>query len=301
MTPRLLVFLLFAFSLSIAHAQQMADPEFNASVEHPAYAKNGPRVLFDEAHNNFHKTDGRYKPFVDMIVNDGYRVIRNRGPFTSKSLDGFKILVIANALGAEDMDDAGADKPAFTEDECQAVQEWVHGGGSLLLIADHAPFGGAAEGLAKRFGVEMSKGFVYDEANSPRGNPSFIIYSRENKYLTSHPITEGREASEKLNLVMSFTGQALKGPADSVNILRLSDTAKDRPNREAKTSTSVAGWSQALALKFGKGRVVVQGEAAMLSAQIAGPEKFKMGMNAAGNDNRQYALNVMHWLSGVLK
>jgi hypothetical protein len=46
---------------------------------------------------------------------------------------------------------------------------------------------------------------------------------------------------------------------------------------------------------------VVQGEAAMLSAQIAGPEKFKMGMNVPGNDNRQYALNVMHWLSGLLK
>jgi hypothetical protein len=46
---------------------------------------------------------------------------------------------------------------------------------------------------------------------------------------------------------------------------------------------------------------VVQGEAAMLSAQIAGPNKEKMGMNAPGIDNRQYAINVMHWLSGVLK
>jgi hypothetical protein len=64
---------------------------------------------------------------------------------------------------------------------------------------------------------------------------------------------------------------------------------------------SAAGRAQALAFKFGKGRVVVQGEAAMLSAQISGPEKSKMGMNVPGNDNRQYALNVMHWLSGLLK
>jgi len=47
--------------------------------------------------------------------------------------------------------------------------------------------------------------------------------------------------------------------------------------------------------------VVVQGEAAMLSAQISGQEKSKMGMNAPGNDNRQYTLNVMHWSSGLLK
>ena len=42
---------------------QMADPNFDAKVEHPAYTKDGPRVLFDEAHNNFHTASGRYKPF----------------------------------------------------------------------------------------------------------------------------------------------------------------------------------------------------------------------------------------------
>jgi hypothetical protein len=64
---------------------------------------------------------------------------------------------------------------------------------------------------------------------------------------------------------------------------------------------TAAGRAQVLAFKVGKGRVVVHGEAAMLSAQIAGPEKFKMGMNFEGYDNKQYALNVMHWLSGLLK
>jgi hypothetical protein len=54
-------------------------------------------------------------------------------------------------------------------------------------------------------------------------------------------------------------------------------------------------------MKFGKGRVVVQAEAAMLSAQVSGAENRRMGMNVPGNDNRQYALNLMHWLSGILK
>src|SRR5215218_10313040 len=109
-------------------AQQQADPEFNISVENPAYKKDGPRVMFDEAHHNFHTTEGRYKPFVDLLLNDGYRVIRNRQPFTKTSLSGYKVLVIANALGAEEMDDNGADASAFTEEECQAVQDWVKGG-----------------------------------------------------------------------------------------------------------------------------------------------------------------------------
>lgn len=297
----LLSLLLVLFSGVIVCAQQMADPEFNTSVENPAYTKAGPRVMFDEAHNNFHTMDGRYKPFATLLLNDGYRVVRNRVPFTKKSLDDFKVLVIANALGAEEMDDTGADAAAFTAAEIDVLHEWVRGGGSLLLIADHAPFGGAAETLAKRFGVEMSKGFTLDEANSADGNPSLIIYSRENKLLLGHPITEGRSGAEKINKVMSFTGQSLLGPKDSYAILRLADTAKDTPDRSATTFTSAAGRAQALAFKFGKGRVVVHGEAAMLSAQIAGANKFKMGMNVPGTDNKQYALNLMHWLSGILK
>ena len=299
----ILCLLLSVLSVSSVAAlgQQLPDPEFSTAVENPAYKKDGPRVMFDEAHHNFHTTEGRYKPFVDLLLNDGYRVIRNRQPFTKTSLSGYKVLVIANALGAEEMDDNGADASAFTEEECQAVQEWVKGGGALLLIADHAPFGGAAASLSNRFGVDMSKGFTYDPANSAPNSPSLLIFSRENKLLATHPITEGREQNERLNIVQSFTGQSLKGPDDSVAILKLSDTAKDTPNREADSSVPAAGRAQALALKFGKGRVVVQGEAAMLSAQISGQNKQKMGMNVPGNDNKQYALNLMHWLSGILK
>src|SRR5215207_2753827 len=100
-------------------AQQAPDPEFKASVEHPAYKKEGPRVMFDEAHHNFHTTEGRYKPFVDLMINDGYRVVRNRQPFSKSSLSSFKVLVIFNALGAEEDDDEDADKSAFTDEEIQ--------------------------------------------------------------------------------------------------------------------------------------------------------------------------------------
>jgi hypothetical protein len=290
-----------ALLLSPVVAQQVADPEFNTLVENPAYKREGPRVMFDEAHHNFHTTDGRYKPFVDLLSNDGYRVVRNRQSFSKSTLASFKILVIANALGAEELDDDGADNAAFTDEEIQAVQDWVKGGGALLLIADHAPFGGAAAALASRFAVEMSKGYTFDPQNSVAGAPTQLIFSRENKLLATHPITEGRGEKERLNLVRSFTGQSLKGPEGSTPILVLSDAAIDRSNFASQESTPAAGRAQAVALKFGKGRVLVQGEAAMLSAQVSGPDKRAMGMNVPGNDDRQYVLNVMHWLSGVLR
>jgi hypothetical protein len=288
--------------LAPGFAQQQADLEFDTSVARPAYKKDGPRVMFDEAHHNFHTSDGRYKPFVDLLLNDGYNVIRNRQAFVKTRLAGFKILVIANALGAEDDEDNdGADTPAFTTEEIAAVTDWVKNGGALLLIADHAPFGAAAMTLAKSFGVAMSNGYTFDEQNSVAGNPTDLIFSRENKLLAIHPIMEGRNEHERINLVRSFTGESLTGPDGSVAILKLADSATDSPHISAELVASAAGRAQAIALKFGKGRVVVQGEAAMLSAQISGPDKHTMGMNVPGNDNKQYALNLMHWLSGILK
>src|ERR1044071_7421487 len=210
--------LIFLFA-TVVFAQQSPDPEFDTSVARPAYKNDGPRVMFDEAHHNFHTSDGRYKPFVDLVTNDGYRVTRNRLPFVKARLSGFKILVIANALGAEEDDDEGADKSAFTDEEIQAVHDWVKSGGALLLIADHAPFGGAAAVLASKFGVDMSKGYTLDPQNSVAGSPSHLIFSRENKLLASHPITEGRGENERLNLLRSFTGQSLKGPEGSIAIL----------------------------------------------------------------------------------
>jgi hypothetical protein len=293
--------LLVLASCVAAHSQQVADPHFNTRVENPAYSKNYPRVLFDEAHNNFHTVSGRYKPFAELIFSDGYQVVVNRKPFTKESLKTFKVLVIANALGAEDMDDDGADQPAFTEEESDAVRDWVRSGGSLLFIADHAPFGAAAESLAKRFNVTMSKGFVFDPDHSQPNAPSSLIFSRENKLLLDHPITQGRNETERIDRVQTFTGQALKGAEGAMPFLKLAETAKDAPNRTAEQSVSVAGQSQGMAIKFGKGRVVMLGEAAMLSAQVSGPQNQPMGMNVPGSDNKQLVLNIMHWLTGLLK
>jgi hypothetical protein len=285
-------------------AQQVADPDFDTKVAKPAYTTKHPRVLFDEAHHNFHTSTGRYKPFAELITNDGYNVIPNKGPLDKKALTGYDILIISNALGAEMMGSPQASNPAFGEEECDAVRDWVRGGGSLLLIADHAPMGAAAERLSLRFGVEMGKGFTGDPSNYDveSDNEGFIKFNRENKLLGDHPITQGRDASERISRIIAFTGQSLKGPEGSVAFMKLADTAIDvipQPGGERK-QVSAAGRSQGLALPFGKGRVVVLGEAAMLSAQLAGPNKMRFGMNRPGLDNRQLALNIMHWLSGML-
>lgn len=295
------VALVILFSATV-FAQQTADPQFDARVEKPVYIKNFPRVLFDEAHYNFDTTNGRYRPFADLLFNDGYHVAVNRQPFSKESLKTSKILVIVNPLGGDDVDDDSANDPAFTAAECDAVSDWIRNGGALLFAADHPPFGSAAEILAKKLGVDMSKGHTMDPANSDKesGDPGIIVYTRENKLLAEHAITNGRSNAELVNRVAAFGGQSLKGPVGSDAFLKLADTAVDRmPSGEQKPSA--AGRAQGIAFRLGKGRVVVLGEAAMLSAQLTGSDNRPLGMNVADIDNKQLALNIMHWLSGILK
>ncbi len=74
-------------------------------------------------------------------------------------------------------------------------------------------------------------------------------------------------------------------------LLRPADSAEDWYGEKR---ISAAGRAQGLALKAGEGRVVVLGEAAALSTRAP------FGLTFPGTDNRQLALNIMHWLSGLL-
>lgn len=312
--------LLAAVVTCAAIAQQQADPAFPTKVERPAYTRNHPTIVIDEAHSNFHTADGRYKPLAEMLRSDGYRVERGTKKFEPGSLRGARVLVISNARAANATQDDSA--AAFTDAECDVVRDWVRGGGSLLLIADHTPFGGAAANLAQRFGVGLGKGFVIDSVNSNPEDRSALIFSRDNKLLGDHVIVRGRSGQERISSVTAFTGESLSVPAGATALLQLGGTAYEaltRKDAEAlmeavKKGTpppssvrAVAGRAMGLAMPFGKGRLAVFGEAAMFSAQLLHFEvdgkmqEFKMGMNFPGNDDRQFALNLFHWLSGALQ
>lgn len=299
--PSLALWLALLLALS-ASAQRIPDPEFDTSIEHPAYKLRHPKVVIDEAHSNFHTAEGRYKPLAEMLRSDGYRVLRGTRKFDRKSLEGVRVLVISNATAPDATDEASG--PAFTEAECDAVRDWVRAGGSLLLIADHTPYGSAAENLAKRFGVDMGKGTVFDPQHGHKEDPTVLTFSRENGLVGSHPLLRG------LELVVAFTGQSLSVPEGAAALLKLGPGAKEAQSvQELQTNTGqpVGGRAQGVALTFGKGRVVMVGEAAMFSAQLIRFEhegkqmEFKMGMNVPGNDDRQLALNIFHWLSGLLE
>lgn len=70
---------------------------------------------------------------------------------------------------------------------------------------------------------------------------------------------------------------------------------------ESTPRVSAANLLQGVLVRHGRGRVAAFGEAAMFSAQLAGPQQVPAGMNdPAAGQNYRFALNLMLWLSGRL-
>ena len=190
-----------------AFAQQAPDTTFSPPVPSPAFAPGtGPVVLIDEGHHNFHTLGGRFAPFARLVARDGFVLRPHAGPFTRAALDSARVLVISNALAERNLEDWYLPvSSAFDTSEVRVVEGWVRDGGSLLLVADHMPFGGAAEDLAAAFGVLLSNGFAQDAA----GETNFMLRRREGS-LRAHPVTDGRAPGERVDSVKVYTGQAFR-------------------------------------------------------------------------------------------
>lgn len=306
-----LVAVLAAAAFFFLNRDTSYDRSFDTRVAAPAYRDSGPVVLFDEGHLNSHKTTTGYKPFADLLRSDGYTVVTTTQPFTAEQLRVASVLVLVLAQGSNPTNDSAA----YSAKETAAIAEWVGSGGSLLLVTDHWPFGLAARSLASRFAVELSGGFVEDSKyHEPERGGSHLVFSAENGLLGDHPITRGRNEAERVRRVLTFTGGSMKGPDGAAFFLELSDSATVRPPGPARFERDggnervlmsygdpqpAGGHAQGIALEFGRGRVVVLGEAGMLRAQKERSGSL-VGMNMPGYDNRQLALNIMHWLSRLI-
>jgi hypothetical protein len=298
-------------------AQQVPDREFRPAVPRPAFAEGtGPRLCLDEAHHNFHTLDNRFWAFGELARRDGYRVRPLREPFTAAALSGCDLLVISNAQNGIAWPEQPQPTPsAFAAVEIAAVRSWVERGGSLLLIADHQPLAGAARELAAAFGAEFIDGFAYareqaDAILAQRNAPDAPTLFRpiDATLRTVHSIAAGRASDERITQLRSFTGQAFRWPNRDVQPLLVlpADYVSLEPRFawtfDSTTHTrQVGGWLQGATRSLGRGRVAMFGEAAMFSAQVAGAERRPMGMNAPGAEqNAQFTLNTLHWLSGLL-
>lgn len=293
---------------------QQADPDFVPKNSSARFTKaNSPLVFIDEAHNNFHTTKGRFKPFVDVLISDGYKVQASTKRFTVEHLKDADILVIANALDAGRHDWTPPFKDAFTTEEVLAIKSWVSQGGSLLLIADHIPFPRAVDTLSNAFGFMFSNGHV-DEFTFRADDGSLSKHTIMGNLTDSLPLTnlefgmgELRNSSldvDSITQVKAFGGSAFQIPANAEPLLTLGPNTysltPDIPFQlNAKTPrVAMENWHQGATLKVGEGRIAVFAEAMMFTSQIYIPTGKKHGLVSSGAEqNEQFLLNVMQWLS----
>ena len=290
---------LFCFSSLSGFSQQVADTLYNPVVSDPVFSRGqGSIVMLDDAHSNFHTLNGRFRAFASLLERDGYVLQASSASFTAAQLSKGKILVIANALHPSNRLQWTLPTPsAFTDAEIEVVNDWVKNGGSLFLIADHMPFPGAAEKLAASFGFKFYNGFAMKNGDKD-------IFSHGNGLIVNG-LTRGRNDKETITSLQTFTGQAFEIPQSAQPIVmfnskytvKLPQTAWDF--KKDTPTISGEGLVQGAYMKYGKGRIVVFGEAAMFTAQLQG--KTKVGMNQkSASQNAQFLLNTIHWLDGIL-
>ena len=312
---------------SCSDSPQQADTTFEPYERTATYTSKGsPVVLVDEAHHNFLTINNRFKPFAQVLLSDGITVESNKKSFSLQALKNVDILVIANALDKKRSDWQPPFNQALTNDEVSAVVEWVRNGGSLFLVADHAPFPKIIESLATALGFTFTNGHVkatlfskatgtlishevtYENAKpNPKhlNNVELPVFMQESQNGTFTSVLNSQLHAKEVIQVKTFGGAAFLPPQEATSLLTLGPrTVSIEPEVPFEITSStrrrgIEGWSQGALLVLGKGRVAVFSEGMMFSSQIDTRTGDKHGMRSVGAEqNERFLLNIIHWLAG---
>lgn len=276
-------------------------------------------VLFDLGHNNG-AGQAANANVMTVLEGDGYDARTLSGSFTRQLLADVDLVVITVPLADEnalklsadaDVDAAVAQywrKPvlsAFAGEEIDVLDGWVRQGGGLLVVVDHFPTPGAVAPLLSRFGIDVSNGFAVDsnrlpslpvEEGSPLGTAGEFVFDRTTGTLADHSVTNGRDPSERVDVVGTFVGSAFHLPDGGESLMTfgrssvspLPDVAWEFSDQTPRQS--IAGWSQGGLLHAGAGRVAVFGE---LGVMATGAE---FARNHPEMQNPRLLFNTIRWL-----
>ena len=294
---------------------QTADMSYVPRIERRIWADAGPTIAIDDAHWNSHTAARGFTPFAKLLQADGYTLIESGNVSSPEVLTNAKVVVIANALGLRGvvrqigqmarMRLEGLAADAFTDAEIEQLDVWLKNGGSLLLVVEPGPSGGAVRSLAERLGVTMRDLTVFDPEHSEKEDQSMIVFTRRGRTLAQHPIAGPAGQRGTVERVVTFGGQALDGPPHATRLLMLSGTAyeMERPGGSVEDRRPVPGLAHALAMYHGRGKVVVVGDVDVLTSRVntTGSLNDRIGLHWQNSDNELFARRIVAWLSGAVE
>jgi hypothetical protein len=297
--------------LLLNSCQEYAIPTYSESSD-PAFNDVArPVIVFAEGHNNFGDNRDSFSAEMEQfLASEGFDLKQHMGAITREALKGVSILHTDNALAPENLDNWTLPTPsAFTPEEISIIYDWVHDGGSLLMVIEHMPFGGSYEDLAKTFNVETSNGFAVDErllngySEEIISNAGWFVFRQDNGSLGDHAILTGRQPHETIVFLAADVGSAFRLPDHAVSLMTFgSDAISLEPSVSWKFDSttprrSVSGWSQGGVMKVGKGRLAVLGD----NFLIIPPSQLESEKEVVfGGYHPQFTVNVYRWLSGQL-
>ncbi len=261
-----------------------------ASPQASTISPTDVRILFDETHNEYwgSRIDEQLAPLAADLRERGYQVSALRdGQITSEFLSNHDILVIPEPFDPP--------KP-FTDQEIEAIREFVQRGGGLLLISvgwswvdyTERPINeNPANQLARALGagITVNDDLLADPTHhiGHETQPLFHEFDEE------HPILQDRDIDTI----------ATPGNASS---LRLSGPAKalvwgdeDTYSAEYSERTFEPGSRPAVAAvsRYGQGRIVFLGHVGFLTVDAS------TGRGLNDYDNRNLALGIFEWLARI--
>ncbi len=300
--------LMLAMTILQAGAQdstrQKPDLDFTFVNESPAYPLGqGPQILFSSRNSPFVES-GLYKGLAKLAETDGFTSSEAGGPLSQAIQRDAAILVLINTYLPSFKDFPAMDPPsAFTDEEIEAVRQWVSEGGSLLILADHAPFGGGSAKLAEAFGFTFLNGHLVEKESADSGFVHVEIeFSPGHGLVTDHPITNGGLGRAPSKGFYTFGGQAFIPPDDGGTLLRVPQgwqaVFSYRISRELQSAPRIdaSGMAQGAVAQNGKGRVAIFGETASFTAQKLDGRPIGFS-SPQGVDNPEFILSVLRWLA----
>jgi hypothetical protein len=293
---------LFATGQALAQRAQEPDRGWTYANTAPAWPQGqGPLIAFSRQQSVFIANE-LHAPLAMLARGDGFRTA------DVESIDPgeAQLLVLINPYMQNWRDFPAMDPPsAFSDAEIETVRKWVEAGGSLLILADHAPLGGGASKLAVAFGFSFLNGHVAEDRSAEAGYAHVMLEFRPGKGLAAnHPITDGATGRQPIRKFQAFGGQAFIPAANATTLLAIPQgwsaylTYDMRRELRSAPKIDASGMAQGAAMEYGKGRIAVFGEAGGFSAQLIRGEE-PVGFNTAlGSENPEFVLAVLRWLVG---
>ncbi len=154
------------------------------------------RILFDEAHSEAwtirpevaqemqpaHPADSSYATAAASLAARDFEVLPNADrPLVRENLAGADVLVIAHPSDPKWEATTNSRSPRFTDAELDAIEEFVRGGGGLIVLGEteQEKYGNNLNDLLKRFGIEIENRTVQDYEHH-HSAPSWVLAQLEN-------------------------------------------------------------------------------------------------------------------------